>query len=728
MINWPRLRRAASRHGLKGVLVRTPAHLSKALLALLRRRLDAIRSSYSTSTEAAARSFLPNDLDWSDPSQIRTVSGLAELYLDHRFDLLGSGWLRMGYGAESPGFEGHCYRMPPQLEGGWPAGLDWPAATRREARRLQGLVSPGYQPIDWHRDHKSGYRWRTGLHVTEDATAPAPGVDVKMPWELSRMQHLPVLAHAYALEKAHDPSRADRLLREIESQILDFISSNPPRLGVNWQCTMDVGIRVANWVFTAELLRVRGAKLREEFSAVLVRSVYEHARHIIEHLEFSPSQRGNHYLANIAGLVFAAAFLPAGPESDAWLAFGIQELTVEVAYQFHQDGSGFEGSIPYHALSLDLVLWTAWLIEVLGPEYRPSLARHLDVASSVPRSRPLRALGVDTSNSRRLPATTWERLGHAVQFLSDVTRPDGTIPQIGDNDSGRFFRLSPRTRVLSPAAAREIYYQLPIEGVSGMVSYLDELSLDRQPLTAFGAILTGQTIRSADPLRSSPESRLASVCCTERRTAVAESVYLDVTEALSGQLDRLRSNCGPPFVTRFEVTHTPTWRQELRFVAYHGMGIYVWRSPLVFLLIRCGEVGQQGRGGHAHNDQLGLELIINGTDRVVDPGTYVYTADTELRNQYRSASAHFVPSLSDGEQNLWPDGADGLFLMKSAVAGTVHIAGMQGFIGRFSARNESVWRVVRLQEDGIVVEDFCAHPSASRLRKRTLGYGRQVRR
>ena len=62
-----------------------------------------------------------------------------------------------------------------------------------------------------------------------------------------------------------------------------------------------------------------------------------------------------------------------------------------------------------------------------------------------------------------------------------------------------------------------------------------------------------------------------------------------------------------------------------------------WR----FVAVR---VAENGLGGHAHNDQLCLELNLDGEDLIVDPGSYIYTAIPSIRNQYRSVTAHFVPT------------------------------------------------------------------------------------
>jgi uncharacterized heparinase superfamily protein len=71
----------------------------------------------------------------------------------------------------------------------------------------------------------------------------------------------------------------------------------------------------------------------------------------------------------------------------------------------------------------------------------------------------------------------------------------------------------------------------------------------------------------------------------------------------------------------------------------HG-GIYVLRSTRLHAVLRCGEVGQNGNGGHSHNDLLSYELSVDGVPFVVDSGTYSYTFDVDARNAFRSTAAH----------------------------------------------------------------------------------------
>ena len=127
------------------------------------------------------------------------------------------------------------------------------------------------------------------------------------------MQHLPQLALAACLAAADgEPARVERLANEFRDEVLDFIAAYPPRFGVQWVTSMDVAIRVANWVLAWDLFP-RGGAGRSTASSPrsFTRSVIEHGEHLAANLEWSRELRGNHYLADVIGLLFAAAYLPA---------------------------------------------------------------------------------------------------------------------------------------------------------------------------------------------------------------------------------------------------------------------------------------------------------------------------------------------------------------------------------------------------------------------------------
>jgi hypothetical protein len=78
-------------------------------------------------------------------------------------------------------------------------------------------------------------------------------------------------------------------------------------------------------------------------------------------------------------------------------------------------------------------------------------------------------------------------------------------------------------------------------------------------------------------------------------------------------------------------------------------GFYILRDKKNHVFIDCGPLGLKGRGGHGHNDLLSFEAVLNHTRLIVDPGSYVYTADYRARNAFRSTPSHNTPQI-DGEE------------------------------------------------------------------------------
>jgi hypothetical protein len=68
-----------------------------------------------------------------------------------------------------------------------------------------------------------------------------------------------------------------------------------------------------------------------------------------------------------------------------------------------------------------------------------------------------------------------------------------------------------------------------------------------------------------------------------------------------------------------------------RFRAFADFGLFVHARESLWAAIRCGSVGQRGNGGHAHNDQLAIELCLAGV-AFIDSGT---VTDEVGFDQYR---------------------------------------------------------------------------------------------
>ena len=659
-----------------------------------RRLRDAFRSTYggAASRPAVRRGLAPG----LDPRQVADeapdLPDRCARYLEHRFDLLGSGWRRVVHRAHCPGFEGHRYEAPPVTpdpEGSWLAG-QVSRPNLAAARAVWRLLGPGYRPIDWHLDFRSGYRWSPLTWYRAVPHGHLPGVDVKVPWELARMQHLPQLALAFGCARAGLPrfGSAERYRDAFRDQVLDFVATNPPRHGVNWHTTMEVAIRMANWLLAYDLFGAYGAAWDPEFERVFARSVMAHGRHIAGNPERSPAWRNNHYLANLVGLAFAGAYLGSSPEPRRWLRTADAALATEIEHQFLPDGGHFEASTGYHAFAAELA---AYGLAITGAGRRR--AGHAEPDGGLPES--LR-----------------EALARTTAFLMDLTKPDGSLVQIGDHDGGRLFKLTPRRRpATQPGRDRGTQEhghpdaRPVVAAANGLLGRRDfarwcggrrlEESLVAGLSGAAPPECTQENPASPGTARTSAGSapRLPALCERLRETPAVESSRLTLAAP------------GGSLLTGATVR------------AYPDFGAYVFRSDRLFLVLRAGFARRDGTGGHAHVDQLALEVAIDGVSWIRDPGSYVYTASPRLRNAYRSSAAHFTPYELEDEAVLW---RRGLFHLDLDVRILDAAAGPRGFAVDLLLEGNRIAHTVTVGNQEVAVATrFLERARASRVRLRS---------
>lgn len=79
--------------------------------------------------------------------------------------------------------------------------------------------------------------------------------------------------------------------------------------------------------------------------------------------------------------------------------------------------------------------------------------------------------------------------------------------------------------------------------------------------------------------------------------------------------------------------------------------VYIMRKDDFYCIVDCGNTGQNGNGGHSHNDLLSFELSVGGEDFIVDPGTYTYTGNIEERKRFRGTAMHNTVMVDGQEIN-----------------------------------------------------------------------------
>jgi hypothetical protein len=416
--------------------------------------------------------------------------------------------------------------------------------------------SPLGDPIDFHIDFINNHKFnpKTYYPWIQPATYPG-GYEIKMPWELSRFQHVPWLGQAYWLV------RDEKYAAEFVCQVEDWIGQNPPQLGVNWACTMDVAIRVVNWLWGYHYFK-DSPSLTYDFRLEFLKSLLIHGRHIKRNLEWSETLTTNHYLSDLVGLIYLGVLLPEFKEAPNWRELGLKELEKEIFKQVYPDGVDFEASISYHRLATELFLSPLLLCQMNG----------IPISDQV-----------------------LDRLEKMIEFVMYYTKPDGMAPMIGDNDNGRLHRL-------------KVWAEPDREWV------------DHRYLLAIGAVLF------------------------ERE---------DFARAAGDQWEEAFWLLGPralEFKQRADATES-SQKIRLGSKAFPDAGIYIMRGEDVYVIVDAGGVGQNGYGGHAHNDTLSFEFYAHGHTWIVDPGTYVYTADYEARHAFRSTAFHNTLMINGIEQH-----------------------------------------------------------------------------
>lgn len=278
-------------------------------------------------------------------------------------------------------------------QGAWPAlGFDW---------RWQD------EPDIWRRAPDTGRLWPHAFFGGIPYRAGNPHGDIRVAWEPARLQQLVALALS-----ARRGSGTDAVTL-LESQLRSWVAANPPYLGIHYISAMECGLRLIAVCHALDLARDRLTRPDETWPAALD-LVHSHAPLIEQRLSLF-SSRGNHTIAECAGLVYAGLLFREHPRAARWRKRGLDILGPEAARQVLEDGGGIERAFEYHRFVIDLLGLVDRLLAHAGEE-TPK-----EIAAALARGR---------------------------RFLAAVTLPDGQVMPVGDGDGG--WALSRHLRLNGP--------------------------------------------------------------------------------------------------------------------------------------------------------------------------------------------------------------------------------------------------------------------------------------
>ena len=220
--------------------------------------------------------------------------------------------------------------------------------------------------------------------------------DVKVPYEASRLQHLQKqnLINSIEATKTLD---SEALVIEVDKFPLIY-----------WNSPMDVAIRLINLIIHRQFLAHKSNRsiIFDDSEELLDAYISQNYQYVKDNLENEGKVVGNHYLIELSSMLFYLANYET-KNSVADTKFVIEELKIEIARQFNDEGTNFEGSTHYSAFATEALILCKLSMQELN--------QSTDLLTSINRLILLNK-----------------------KFLSLLINND-ELSQIGDNDSGRIF-------------------------------------------------------------------------------------------------------------------------------------------------------------------------------------------------------------------------------------------------------------------------------------------------
>jgi Heparinase II/III-like protein/Heparinase II/III N-terminus len=310
-------------------------------------------------------------------------------------------------GADTPSSAGErkfTAVLPPGTAAGVPeearaAVLDSAERLLRGEWEVLGVVRTDLVRPDWFLDPVSGRRSAQDRNAFRiDHRSEEQVGNVKQVWELSRLQHLTLLATAWFL--THD----ERCARRVADQLRSWWQENPFLSGVHWTSGIELGIRLISLAWIRRLLDdwPEAPDLFER-NPLALRQIRWHQQYLSA-FPSRGSSANNHVIAEAAGQLVASCAFPWFAESERWRRRSAVLLGQELIRNTFPSGIDRELASDYQCLVAELGFVAAVEAEAAG---------------------------------HRLSPITWQRLcamaDSAAALVDQRLRP----PRQGDSDEGR---------------------------------------------------------------------------------------------------------------------------------------------------------------------------------------------------------------------------------------------------------------------------------------------------
>ncbi len=189
-----------------------------------------------------------------------------------------------------------------------------------------------------------------------------------------------------------------------------------------------------------------------------------------------------------------------------------------------------------------------------------------------------------------IPQDVWYRIEKMFDFIMCSLKPDGTSPIIGDQDNGRLLPLNRQETI-------DFRYLLSL---GALLFSRSDLKYHGEGFNIFCSIFGGQGANE-------------------------------------------------------EWQSIPDLKYDLGSMAFPDVGLYLMRKNQDYLIFNAtgrGLYPETIAGSHTHSDLFSFELFTYGKSFLVDPGSYVYTANADQRMLFRSTKMHNTVTVDGESQDL----------------------------------------------------------------------------
>ena len=245
------------------------------------------------------------------------------------------------------------------------------------------------QPINWFfSSNGNNINWPKSHYASINYRPGNPYGDIRVNWELNRLQFLPAMA-------VNDEGLAKRLLS-------DWLEKNPYLHGPSYISSMEVALR---WLSIYWAVCLFKQPLSQDLEKSIIGLAITSGKFIERHLS-THSSGGNHLIAEAVGLFWIGQAFNESKRGGRWISKARKILFEQVTKQINPDGTNQEQSFWYLGFVVDLLFHYLLLEE-----------------------------------KRMVPKQVWDRIEKAVEYIHEVTALDGSFPDYGDRDDGFVFRL-----------------------------------------------------------------------------------------------------------------------------------------------------------------------------------------------------------------------------------------------------------------------------------------------